>query len=420
MGRPPPVSRGLALAAAIIFASTVGADAQRLLLSVAFDAATTVTGFLDVHTGVVTPFSSETNSGGVFTADGQFLLRHVGSASPVLRLRHVPSGVETTLPFDFSPVVAHPRQMAMFGYSRGGLARLDASGLTIWSLSCALDPNRQFDMAADGSQLYVLCPAIGQFVVLDSTSGTLVREVTVGPPNSTYGFVASPDGAQIVVMRHQNLEWELARVDTTSGQTLKARPWGGFRFGNSLAAVPGREVLIVPRCAPILELPCDLSVVGFQSLDTLTHLSSATFYYQVFTTADAREAYVASREEDFYHVVVRFDLRSGTPLNTLRASFLHMAALASLPLPPGQLGAQVSNRAVTLTWQLPAHSPAATGYRLAIGTAAGATNLGSTALGPAETVTATGVPPGRYYVRLHSVNYTGESGPSAELVVAVP
>jgi hypothetical protein len=64
--------------------------------------------------------------------------------------------------------------------------------------------------------------------------------------------------------------------------------------------------------------------------------------------------------------------------------------------------------------------PAATGYRLAIGSTPGSTNLGSITIGPATTFTATGVPPGRYFVRLHTVNYTGESPASSEIVVDVP
>jgi hypothetical protein len=75
---------------------------------------------------------------------------------------------------------------------------------------------------------------------------------------------------------------------------------------------------------------------------------------------------------------------------------------------------------VALSWTLPIRSPAATGYRLAVGSAHGASDLGSIALGSAESFTASGVPSGRYYVRLHAVNHTGESVASPEVVIDVP
>ncbi len=102
------------------------------------------------------------------------------------------------------------------------------------------------------------------------------------------------------------------------------------------------------------------------------------------------------------------------------APFLSVAAVAALPHPVEAMAAQVTGPTVALSWRLPTLSPAATGYRLAIGSAPGATNLGSIALGPAESFTATGVPPGRYHVRLHTGNDTGESAASSEIVIDVP
>ena len=119
--------------------------------------------------------------------------------------------------------------------------------------------------------------------------------------------------------------------------------------------------------------------------------------------------------------VVWIDLLTGTTLSEAAVppdSSIRIGYVP-LPLPPAGPAATVTGQSVTITWRLPEHSPAATGYRLAIGSSPGASNLGTIVLGPAESFTATGVPSGRYYVRLHTVNHTGESPASSEIVVDV-
>ena len=80
----------------------------------------------------------------------------------------------------------------------------------------------------------------------------------------------------------------------------------------------------------------------------------------------------------------------------------------------------MSGQTVALSWRLPMLSPAA--IRLSPGDrlVAGREQPRLDRLGPAESFTATGVPPGRYYVRLHTVNHTGESPASSEIVIDVP
>ncbi len=74
----------------------------------------------------------------------------------------------------------------------------------------------------------------------------------------------------------------------------------------------------------------------------------------------------------------------------------------------------------TLQWTFPAHSPAATGYVLEIGTAPGLSNLGTVRLGAAPSLTVQGVPPGTYVVRLRAANTVGAGPASNDVTVIVP
>jgi hypothetical protein len=91
------------------------------------------------------------------------------------------------------------------------------------------------------------------------------------------------------------------------------------------------------------------------------------------------------------------------------------------PRPPAALGSQVVASSVVLSWS-PGGSPAAvTRYILEAGSAPGLSDIiGGLDLGLQTSFGATGVPPGRYYVRVRAGNYTGLGAPSNEVVVLVP
>ena len=68
----------------------------------------------------------------------------------------------------------------------------------------------------------------------------------------------------------------------------------------------------------------------------------------------------------------------------------------------------------------PVASTAVTGYGLEAGSPAGLADVLTTDLGPTPSFAASGVPPGRYYVRMRALNGNGASTPSNEIVVNVP
>ena len=72
---------------------------------------------------------------------------------------------------------------------------------------------------------------------------------------------------------------------------------------------------------------------------------------------------------------------------------------------------------MTLTWN--AAGGGVTAYRLEAGTAPGLSNVASSVVGAATSLTATAVPPGTYYLRVRAIALDGESAPSNEVVASV-
>ncbi|HUE88035.1 MAG TPA: hypothetical protein VMO26_18325 [Vicinamibacterales bacterium] len=82
--------------------------------------------------------------------------------------------------------------------------------------------------------------------------------------------------------------------------------------------------------------------------------------------------------------------------------------------------ASITNRQVTLTWELAMQSPAATSYAVDVALQPGGEVIATLAT-PADATpfSLSNVPPGNYYVRVRGVNAVGSSGPSGELHVVV-
>lgn len=90
------------------------------------------------------------------------------------------------------------------------------------------------------------------------------------------------------------------------------------------------------------------------------------------------------------------------------------------PVAPTGLAASLTGRTLTLTWVTPAASDAATTYVLEVGSAAGRSDLTVTDTGSSiGSLVATGVPAGRYFVRVRTRSAAGTSQPSNEIVVGL-
>jgi hypothetical protein len=423
-------ARGIMVCITLVLAATFASPpplyAQRVLYS-SGNGNSAFSAIINLQTGASTPLGPGFSSSIVFTADGQYVLRTIeGSAQ--LRLRHVPSGTEVALPasLQFTPGQAHPRDFAVYGAvselggggTPGGLvpARLDPSGLRKWTPCGPPALHGGFVLTRDGTQLVGQC-GDGRLVAIDAHTGVLLRQQSIGYPTA---LALSPDGTQAVVIR--GFPAEIARIDTVTGATLLSRPWHDGAFGAVLFRSPDGEVVIENSCTAAPQV-CTVRILDFMSLAERNVLSAAPSPAALVHIGTDGTVFVVSHEQ----------IGTGLPLGTvsrvvvatgellLRASAPQLwLRVADLPMRPSTLTANVSSGSVTLSWSLPAQSAAATQYRLAIGRSAGTSDLGSVTLGPAESFTATGVPPGRYFVRVHTVNYTGESDASNEVVVDVP
>lgn len=97
-----------------------------------------------------------------------------------------------------------------------------------------------------------------------------------------------------------------------------------------------------------------------------------------------------------------------------------MLVVGGVPAPPRapeQPAATVSGSTVSLSWFAP--PGAVTGYILEAGSASGLSNLATVSVGPATSISFTGIPPGTYYVRIRAVNALGRSVVSEEVVIVV-
>jgi hypothetical protein len=80
----------------------------------------------------------------------------------------------------------------------------------------------------------------------------------------------------------------------------------------------------------------------------------------------------------------------------------------------------VSQRVATLTWTIAASRSIATRQVVEAGFTPGATDVRLPVAAGTTSLTVPAVPPGRYYVRVRSVNGTGLGAPSNEVLVDVP
>jgi hypothetical protein len=92
-----------------------------------------------------------------------------------------------------------------------------------------------------------------------------------------------------------------------------------------------------------------------------------------------------------------------------------------LPRPPTELSIKRLRTTITLAWSAASIGPAPTSFVFQAGSASGLSDVANVDTeSPLSTLTATGVPPGRYFVRILARNVSGTSAPSRELVVTVP
>ncbi len=334
----------------------------------------------------------------------------------------MPTGRQVVVPTDFLPRLAHPRRAMLFGLSAGRPARFDERGLLRWDVCGAQTPvsTPPLDLTIDGRTLYVLCE--GALIGLDTETGVEVRRLAgIGVVGQ---FAVNADGSEVIGWRNTGVPAELVRVSSSTGQVLASRVVSAVAAASSVTPTPRRDRVVASSCRVVsVNVVCTAVLVDAVSLADVRKLgeSSGGFDPRVTVSPDGDDAFVA---------IGGVGASSATWIDVATGAIVASTSVppgyglgigyVPVPLPPQSPRAVVAGHTVTLSWRLPAESPQASRYRAEIGTAPGATDLGVLALGASETFAVTGVPPGRYYVRLRALNYTGTSAASADVVVDVP
>lgn len=403
-------------ALSVLITAGASADAQRVLLSASRDDLPASTSLIDLATGVVSPFSTDFTENSMVTSGGEFVLRLV-SPETRWRVRHISSGQELPLPFDFTPVVPHPRQQAIFGFAPGAVpARLDSRGLALWPV-CGAATASTMRVSLDGLRLFVLCNH--RVVIVDTASGRAVRTLRVGDPVEVFGFVLGRDDHTLIVLRVMNNVRELAWIDADTGATIRTENWAGPPL---LESTPARDAFVGSDCRGVgANVRCALVVTDVDTLAEVRRFDTFAPSNRFVVSPDHEHAYLNSFDASSSRAM-RLDFHSGLvidgPVELLRGRLT--LGVAFPPLPPVLDPPQRTGRSVQLTWTLPAPSPDVTGYVLDVGSRPGAPDLASVALGRVPTLAGPEVPPGRYFVRVRAVNAVGTSAPSNEVVIDVP
>lgn len=365
----------------------------------------------------------------VLTADGRFVVaRPSATDAGVLRVVDTDTRAFLDIPTDFRPSLAHPRDVAVFGIASwqtlpsgrvtGAVTRLDLGGWHTFDL-CPARTTRTIDLTLDGGTLLALCDS-GEVVTADAATGA-VRRTVAGPSGAgAMSMRANADGSAVYLLAGTP-DAPLLVVDTATGAVVDTitTPQG------CLSTISGGSLdrtRLVLGCFVYPGVPTNPTSYGL-----LYDATSRTF------TALAGQSVVGLDPDNVRVVQQRFtparyfmpprgflgefDLASSSLL--WQVPFFGRAVITYPPLAPA-LQAVVTGARVDLQWRLPAHSPAATGFTLEIGTAPGLTDIGAVALGPTSTLQVPNAPAGAYTIRVRAANFGGIGAPSAEVRVVVP
>jgi hypothetical protein len=377
----------------------------------------------------------------VFTSDGRFLLlrfRRSPGLPPLLEIRDLVTGFRTPLDLQFEPRHAHPRRLAVYGLTPMGVARLDEGGLRPYAACDGLTTD--VELTVDGSRLLVLCGGLnGSIVTIDEATGVRlsVRVLDTGTTLAS-GLALNADGSQALVIRHLfgPAPTELVLFDVATGAEIIATPmpgppppapFAGPGIGRIVSVTPSRDAVVVTRRwfldYPGLP-PMNHNQTHLLELATLAPRGQLAVPYELRSIAispDGGRAFVASDNLLPQSGLIQdLDLRTGQQTAGVSVAFTSALGAAFAPLAPTLQPAVVNGQQVTIAWSLAAHSPAAQRFVIHVGSRSGATDLGTRDVGDATSLTVPGVPPGRYFVRMTAVNFTGTSSPSTELIVDVP
>ena len=363
------------------------------------------------------------------TADGQTLIwsgsdGNTSEHATFVSLFNVPTRRQTLAPTprptsDFVPIRVHPTEMRAFiqpGYGAPVIVA-EPGGTRALPQPCG-GGSWLGDRSGDGRRLAYSCG--NEVVVVDSRDGLVIARVP-----EVYGtHRLNQTGTELFaayVDYWDGYPPEYQRRDVATGAMLAWReaPWIEFE---------GYFVVFDPR-AGHLYLG---SQGGIVVIDAATLLPVGRIPKLV-----NREASAVAVDPDLPLAYVAWQSRIGPKQNIVLTAFdtntlvtvgsmelpvnADILGMALGPRPPATaaLSAAIAGPTVTLSWATASGGAIATGQVVEAGFSPGETVVRLPVDAGATSLTVPGVPPGRYYVRIRSVNGTGVGAPSNEVVVDV-
>jgi hypothetical protein len=318
------------------------------------------------------------------------------------------------------PFSVHPSQMRAFmQLSLGGpVAVVEPGGVRVMRGPACEIPSLE-GTSGDGRRLSFRCDNPVRMTVVDSSDGRLLGTV----PHGAIAHALDDAGSTMFAV-NQDLPQQPAvyrRFDVNSGAVQAERQAPPFEF---LGALWQHD----PRAGHLYsEDAAGIVVLDASTLAEIGRIDRPSPFHapRIALDPDRPHAYVAWSGRIAGRHGVRVSLVNTGTFATI--GWLDIAVDSAVlgitigPRPPRLSNLQVGivGSLATLTWTIAASRSIATEQIVEVGFAPGETVARLPVAAGATSLTVPGVPPGRYFVRVRSVNGTGIGAPSNEVVVDV-
>lgn len=309
--------------------------------------------------------------------------------------------------------LGHPSRPEIYTADVRGPLIVSAAGtrrMTDFSCSSWYPP-RTGKVSADGTRVSFWCAS--QEAVFDTSTGDLIRAL---PQNGATAL--GRDGHSFYQAEYAQ---PLRRIDVQTGATVA-----------QVAVVsPPRFLEVDPRTGEVYLIDTGVDIFDGETLALTRSTTVPGLRGMVMEWTFDRfrpRAYVVTRESSGPRLIDRYYVVDTSTMTILLAADVlpemtnpAQFAVTYRPSAPRGAAAVVAGGRVDLAWQAGPTEGAVVRYVLEVGSAPGLSDIFTGLdVGLQTSFTASGVPPGRYYVRVRAGNYTGLSAPSNEVVVQVP
>ena len=274
--------------------------------------------------------------------------------------------------------------------------------------------------SGDGRRLSFLCDNPLRVTVADSTDGRLLGTV----PHGVTAHALDDAGSTMFAVNQDSSGGPTVyrRFDVDSGAVLAERQAPPFEFIGRLWQYDPREGHVYAGVAS------GILVLDASTLAEVGRIArpSPLLDPRIALDPDGPHAYVAWSGAIAGRRLVRVSLVNTDTFATIGSLDIPvdstLLGIVIGPRPPrlSDLHVALTGNLATLTWTVAASRSIATEQVVEVGFAPGQTVARLAVAAGATGLTVPGVPRGRYYVRVKSVNGTGLGAPSNEVLVDVP